>query len=69
MLNPRIEAHREQRSTRRRRTRRKHAGGFTAKVALTAMKVEKTMAEMDAHFDVHPNQILEWKQQLLESAG
>src|SRR5450759_2557019 len=37
-------------------------------VALAAIKGDKTLAELAEHFDVHPNQISEWKQQLLGSA-
>lgn len=48
-----------------RRTRRNHAAGFKAKVAISAIKGDKTLAEQ---FDVHPDQISEWKQQLQESA-
>lgn len=51
-----------------RRTRRNHAPGFKAKVALAAIKGDKTLAELAEQFDVHPNQISEWKQQLQESA-
>jgi transposase len=51
-----------------RRTRRNHAPGFKAKVALAAIRGDKTLAELAEHFDVHPNQISEWKQQLLDSA-
>jgi len=47
-----------------RRTRRNHAAGFKAKVAISAIKGDKTLAEQ---FDVHPNQISGWKQQLQES--
>jgi transposase len=52
-----------------RRTRRNHAPGFKAKVSLAAIKGDKTVAELAEQFDVHPNQISEWKQQLLESAA
>ena len=50
------------------RTRRNHAPGFKATVALAALKGDKTLAELSEHVDVHPNQISEWKQQLLECA-
>jgi len=52
-----------------RRTRRNHAARFKAKVALAAIKGDRTLAEMVEYVDVHPNQISEWKQQLLESAA
>ena len=58
-----------QRSKRMRRTRRNHAPGFKAKVAIAAIKGDKTLAELAEQFDVHPNQISEWKQQLQESAA
>ena len=51
------------------RTRRNHAPGFKAKVAIAAIKGDKTLAELAEYFDVHPNQISEWKQQLQESAA
>jgi len=51
-----------------RRTRRNHAPGFKAKVALAAIEGDKQLAELAEEFDVHPNQISEWKQQLQESA-
>jgi transposase len=50
------------------RTRRNHTPGFKAKVALAAVKGEKTLAELAQQFDIHPNQITNWKARLLEGA-
>ena len=51
------------------RTRRNHTPGFKAKVALAAIKGDKTLAELAQFFDVHPNQITTWKAQLLDGAA
>ena len=51
------------------RTRRNHRPAFKAKVALAAVKGEKTLAELAQQFDVHPNQITGWRSQLLEGAA
>jgi len=51
------------------RTRRNHAPAFKAKVALAALKGEKTLAELAQLYDVHPNQITSWKAQLAEGAA
>ena len=51
-----------------RKLRRNHSPGFKAKVALEALKGQATLAELSERFQVHPNQITEWKKQLLESA-
>jgi transposase-like protein len=51
------------------RSRRNHTPVFKAKVALAAIKGEKTLAELSLLFDVHANQITTWKAQLLEGAA
>jgi transposase len=51
------------------RTRRTHSPGFKAKVALAAIKGERTLAELAKLFDVHPHQITAWKAQLQEGAA
>lgn len=51
------------------RTRRTHSSAFKAKVALAALKGDRTLAELAQQFDVHPNQITEWKRQLQERAA
>ena len=51
------------------RTRRNHSPAFKAKVALAAIKGEKTLAELAQLHDVHPNQITAWKAQLVEAAA
>ncbi len=50
----------------KRRARRNHTPTFKAKAALAAVRVDKTLAELAKRFDVHPNQITEWKNQLVE---
>ena len=51
------------------RSRRNHSPAFKAKVALAAVVGEKTLTELAQQFDVHPNQIRQWKDQLLEGAA
>ena len=52
-----------------RRPLRNHSAKFKAKVALAALKGDRTLAELAVQFDVHPNQISDWKQQMLDNAS
>jgi len=51
-----------------RRPRRNHTATFKARVALAAIRGEKTLTELAEEFDVHANEITQWKSQLLEGA-
>jgi transposase len=51
-----------------RRPRRNHSPAFKAKVAVAAIKGERTLIELAQDFDVYPNQIKQWRDQLLEGA-
>ena len=52
-----------------RRPRRNHSAVFKAKVALEAIKGEKTISEIAQKHDVHPNQVTDWRRQLLDRAA
>jgi len=52
-----------------RRVRRTHTPEFKARVALAALREDKTMAQLCQEFDLHANQITEWKRQLVEGAA
>lgn len=52
-----------------RRPRRNHSAAFKAKVALTAIKGELTLAQLAERFDIHPNQVSQWKDELLQRAA
>jgi len=51
------------------RSRRKFSSNFKTKVALGAIKEDKTLQELASHFEVHPSQITTWKREFLANAS
>lgn len=49
--------------------RRKHSAGFKAKVAIAAIKGDRTLAELSEQFGLHANQIQQWKKKLLDESA
>lgn len=47
--------------------RKQYSSDFKARVALAALKSDKTLNELAAHYEVHPQQITKWKKQALEA--
>ena len=52
-----------------RRSRRSHSPAFKAKVALAALRDDKTMAQLCKEFELHPTQIKEWKRQMVDGSA
>ena len=50
-------------------SRRKHSPAFKTKVALGALRGEKTIAEIASQYEIHPNQIMQWKKILAAEAS
>lgn len=48
--------------------RRNHSPAFKAKVALAALKGDRTLVELSQQYEVHPNQIMDWKKRLVDGA-
>ena len=51
------------------KTRRNHQPAFKAGVAIDALKGEKTLQEIATRYQVHPNQVTQWRKQLIDAAG
>lgn len=51
------------------RPRRNHSASFKARMALEAIRGEKTIAQIAAHHEVHATQVTAWKTELLENAA
>ena len=58
-----------ERPSRMKGKRRRHDAGFKARVALEALKGQKTTQQIAAEYDVHPTQVSDWKKTLLEGVG
>lgn len=60
--------HHQEQGSRGKRPRRRHSSAFKARVALEAVKGQKTLNELASEFGVHPVQVTQWKRQLLEAS-
>jgi transposase len=51
------------------RQRRQFSGDLKAKIAVEAIKGQRTIQEIASHYEIHPNQVTQWKKQLMEGAA
>jgi transposase len=51
------------------RQRKQYSADLKAKIAVEAVKGQRTIQEIASHYSIHPNQVTQWKKQLLESAS
>lgn len=51
------------------RQRKQYSADLKAKIAVEAVKGQRTIQEIASHYSIHPNQVTQWKKQLLESAA
>jgi len=51
------------------RHRKQHSSGFKAKVALEAVRGERTLNELAGRFELHPTQVVQWKKRLVAGAS
>src|SRR5215210_1767516 len=50
------------------KTRRNFSAAFKARVALEALKEQQTLSELATKYELHPNQIVDWKKQLVSGS-
>lgn len=50
------------------RTKRKFSAKFNARIAINALKEQKSLSKLASHFEIHPNQISKWKREFLDNA-
>jgi transposase-like protein len=51
------------------RQRKQYSADLKAKIAVEAIKGQRTIQEIGSHYGIHPNQVTQWKKQLLEGAS
>ena len=51
------------------RQRKQYSADLKAKIAVEAVKGQRTIQEIASHYSIHPNQVTQWKKQLLDNAG